>query len=196
MMRNVKTHILLFSVVLIAATFYSCANPPTADMDAAAAAVAKAESDADAKTYAPDSLKRATDALARMRAEADAKRYDAAKTLAQEAVQAADKALADGKAGLERAKNEASSGIGAAKAAALEAENALAGARRTRGVALDFAALSRDIEAAKRIIAAAESDSAGGNFLAAAEKARSARSTLGDLVNRISNALRAASAKK
>ena len=195
-MRNKKLFILTISAVLFAAALSSCAKPPTAEMDAAAAAVAGAEADADAKTYAPDSVKRAVDSLARMRAEAEAKRYDAAKALAQETIQAAEKAIADGKAGLERTKNEATQLIGAAKAAAVEAENALAAARQRRVPALDFAALGRDIESAKRTTAGAESDFSGANYKGAVEKAQAARTSLGEVVNRISAAVRAVSSKK
>jgi len=68
-------------------------------MDAATTAVRQAEADPNVTQYAPESLKRATDSLAKMKAEAEAKRYDNAKTLAQETIQLADQAIKDGNAG-------------------------------------------------------------------------------------------------
>ncbi|HCM26287.1 MAG: hypothetical protein A2Z99_00865 [Treponema sp. GWB1_62_6] len=174
----------------------SCAKPPVAEMDAATAAVSRAEGDADVVAYAADSLKRAKDSLARMQGEADAKRYDAAKTLALETVQAAEKAIGDGKTGKERAKQTATDLSGTIKASLIEAENALAGARKTRGVRLDFAGIGAEITEAKNSVAAFESDFNSGNYRGAIQKGETLRSKLADIINRISEAVRAASKKK
>ena len=76
-------------------------------MENAEAALVRAENDPDAAAYAGNTLLRARDALASMRAEAEAKRYDAAKTYAAEAVNAAEKAVNDGRAAAARAGEEA-----------------------------------------------------------------------------------------
>ncbi len=174
----------------------SCAKAPTAEMNTAAAAVAKAEGDSDTVEYAPDSLKRAKDSLSRMQAESAAKKYEAAKTLALEAVQAAEKAMADGKAGKARAKEEATSLLASVKAALLEAESALVSAKAVRGIVFDFTAAAQDMQSAQRSVATMETDLANENFKIALEKGQNARSLLGSLQNRIAEAVRAASRKK
>ncbi len=185
----------LISVALVA-TLGSCAKPPKAEVEAAQAAIAKAESDADVPVYAADSLSRAKDTFARMQKELDAKKYDAAKALAQETVQAADKAIADAKANKERAKSSASSTLSAVKTAIGEAEAALAAAKKTRGVKLDFAAVAEELEAIKRSASSAEADFNNGLYKIALEKAESAQSKLRDLSSRIADAVREAGKKK
>lgn len=195
MKETKKLVVALISVALVAA-LASCAKPPKAEIDAAKAAVVKAESDADVPTYAADSLARAKESLAKMQKEFDAKKYDAAKALAKETVQAAEKAVSDAKANKDRAKSSAASLLSSIKAALAEAEGALAAARKTRGVKLDFAASAAEIEAIKKSLASAEADYNGGAFKTALEKAESAQAKLRDLTNRISDAVRAVSRKK
>jgi len=103
-----RIHTIFCMALVLAMLAIGCAKPPTEDMNNAAEAVTRAENDKDAVTYAFNSITRAKDALARMNVEADAKRYDAAKSYAAEAIAAAERAIADGRAGAERARNEAS----------------------------------------------------------------------------------------
>lgn len=175
---------------------FSCAKPPTAEMDQATAAVAKAQADANATQYAPESLKRAVDSLAKMKAEADAKRYDNAKTLAQETIKLADQAIADGNAGLERAKDEAASLIASGKSLVLEVTNALNGAKKVARIKLNFTDVTAKFNNAKATLAAAEKDQGSGNFKGAIEKGKTARTALSDILSTISSAVQAASKKK
>ncbi len=175
---------------------FSCAKPPTAEMDAATAAVAKAQSDTNVTQYAPDSLRRATDSLAKMKAEADAKRYDSAKALAQETIKLADQAIADGAAGLERAKDEAAGLIASGKSLVLEVTNALNGAKKVPRIKLNFADITKQFNNAKATLASAEKDQGDGNFKGAIEKGKSARTALSDILSTISSDVQAASKKK
>lgn len=185
----------LISVAFVV-TFGSCAQPPKAEVEAAQAAIARAEKDADVPVYAADSLARAKDTFSRMQKELDAKKYDAAKSLAQETVQAADKAIADAKTNKDRAKSSAASTLSAVKTAIGEAEGALAAAKTTRGVKLDFAAVSEEFEAIKKTAASAETDFNNGLYKPSLEKAESVQSKVRDLSSRIADAVRAASKKK
>ncbi|HRS03581.1 MAG TPA: DUF4398 domain-containing protein [Treponema sp.] len=175
---------------------FSCAKPPTAEMDAATAAVAKAQADTNVTQYAPDSLKRAADSLAKMKAEADAKRYDNAKTLAQETIKLADQAIADGNAGLERAKDEAAGLIASSKSLVLEVTNALASAKKVARIKLNFTDLTSQFNSAKATLADAEKDQGSGNYKSAIEKGKKARTALSDMLAAISSAVQAASKKK
>jgi len=175
---------------------FSCAKPPTAEMDAANAAVAKAQADANVTQYAPESLKRATDSLAKMKAEADAKRYDNAKTLAQETIKLADQAIADGNAAMERAKDEADGLITSSKALVLEVTDALNSAKKVARIKLNFTDVTAQFNDAKATLAEAEKDQGNGNFKRAIEKGRTARTALSDILSAISSAVQAASKKK
>ena len=174
----------------------SCAKPPTAEMDAATAAVAKAQADTNTGQYAPDALKRATDSLAKMKAESEAKRYDNAKTLAQETIKLADQAIAEGNAGFERAKDEAAGLIASGKALVLEVTNTLNGAKKIPRIKLNFADVTAQFNDAQATLAAAEQDQGRGNFKGAIEKGKSARTALSDILSTISTAVQAASKKK
>lgn len=195
-MKSPKWLIAAFVMAAVAASFSSCAKPPAAEIEAAKAAVSKAESDIDVPIYAADSLARAKEALGRMQQQVDAKKYDAAKASAQEAVQAADKAISDARTNKDRARADASSTIGAVKAGIAEAEGALAAARRNRKVKFDYAGANAELAALKKSIAAAEADYNGNAFRAALDKAESAQSKLRDLSSRIADAVRAAGSKK
>lgn len=177
-------------------TLFSCAKPPTAEMDAATAAVAKAQSDTNVTLYAPDSLKRATDSLEKMKAESDAKRYDNAKTLAQETIALADQAIADGKAGLERAKDEAAGLIASGKSLVQEITNALTAAKKVARITLNFTDVNAQFNDAKALLAAAEQDQSNGNYIAAIEKGKNARTALSNILSSISSAVQATSKKK
>jgi hypothetical protein len=165
-------------------------------MNNAAAAVTRAENDADAVTYAGNVLVRARDTLTRMQIEADAKRYDAARALAAEAISAADKAIADGRAGAERARSEASNLVSGLRAPLAETESAINAAREVKNIKLDFDALGRDFEGARNAAGEAERALLAANYQNAREKALAVRSTLGDINMQISDATRAASRKQ
>lgn len=195
-MKRMKWLIAALSVAALVITLGSCAKPPKAEVDAAVAAVARAEGDADVLMYAPESLARAKDSLAKMQKELEAKKYDAAKALAQETVQSAEKAIADGKSNKERAKSSATSTLSAVKTALDEAEKALAAAKKTRGVKFDFPAAAAEIDALKKSVASAEADFNNGAYKSALEKAESAQSKIRDLMNKIAEAVRAVGKKK
>lgn len=184
--------LIVLSIVLIGA----CSKPPKAELSAAVAAVAKAEADPDTVEYAAESLKRAKDSLSRMEAEVAAKKYDSAKTLAGETVAAAERAMADGKTAKARARDEASALVGSIKASLAEVQNALASARKVRGINLDAASVARDIQAAGGAVTATETDFAGGNYRSAIQKGQAARASLNMINNRIAEAVQAVSRKK
>jgi hypothetical protein len=165
-------------------------------MNNATAAVTRAENDADAVTYAGNLLIRARDILTRMEIEADAKRYDAARALAAEAISAADKAIADGRAGAERARSEAASLVSGLKASLAETEAAIGAARKVKNIKLDLDAISREFEGFRNTAGEAEQALLAANYQNAREKATAVRAGLSDINLRISNATRASSRKQ
>lgn len=173
-----------------------CAKPPTEEMDAATAAVTRAENDPDAVTYAGNSLARAREALNRMSVEANSKRYDAAKSFAAEAAAAADKAIADGRAGAARAKEEASSLLALIRTGISETADAIQAAKSSGKVGLDYTAINQDFETVRRSADQAEISLAGNKYQEALDKGRSARAGLSDINQKLAAAATAASRKK
>lgn len=176
------------AIALLFAALTGCAKPPIAEMDSAREAVFRAESDADAVQYGGNSLARARDALRLMENEADLKRYDAAKVHAAEAVAAAEKAVADGKAAAGRAKEEAASAISGLKPE-IEETSRNASAARYSQLNLDYDALETELMGAYAQTDKAESAYAEGRYQDSIDNARSARSSLYGINQQISNAV-------
>ncbi|MDR1586211.1 MAG: DUF4398 domain-containing protein [Treponema sp.] len=193
-MKRNKIH-LFCALLILPLVMGACAKPPVEEMNNAQDAVTRAENDADAVFYAGSALARARDALNRMQTEADAKRYDAAKSYAAEAVAAADKAIADGRAGAARARNEAAALIAGLKPALTETGQGLKAAQSAR-LALDFASLNRDFEAARLSAEQAEIALSGNQYQDAIDKGNSARAGLSDINQKLSEAASAISRKK
>jgi hypothetical protein len=181
--------------VIIAFSLLGCAKPPRAEMESATLAVARAENDADAVLYAGNSLLRARDALNRMNVEANSKRYDAAKTYAAEATAAADKALADGRAGAIRARDEAAALLAGLAPVIIETEQGLQSAMKAE-LDLDFAALDRDFQTARQNAAEAEAALSENEYQTALDMGRSAQAGLSDINQQLSGAAMAVSRKK
>jgi hypothetical protein len=173
---------------VVLALFAGCAKPPIAEMDSAKEAVFRAENDEAAVLYGGGSLSRARDSLRRMQVEADSKRYDAAKTHAAEAISAAERAIADGKTGLARARSESESLIAGLKPAIEETERNINGARYSL-LKLDYNQMNRDLKNAKDTAEQAEADQAMGRYQNAVEKGMSVRAALSAINQQISDAV-------
>ena len=183
MFKSIFPAIIVFGLILAA-----CAMPPTEEMNRAQDAVIRAENDADAVKYAGNTLIRASDALTRMQSEADAKRYDAAKNYAAEAITNAERAIADGKTGAARAKDEATLLLNSLPGPLAETASALSAARQVKNINLDFEALSGDLDSARRTYGEAQQNLAANNYRDAIIKGQSVRSALSDINARISEA--------
>lgn len=194
-MKRITLRFILGSA-LLAMLAISCAKAPVAEMEAANQALARAEANADARDYAPESLTKARDLVARMQADAADKRYADAKTLAAEATKAADKAIQDGVNAKARAKTDSGALLSTVKATLAEVQAAYASAKKVKRVKLDGATIDKGIQEAGAAIAAAESDIAKTDYKAATVKAQGARSLLANLQKIIADAVQAASRKK
>jgi hypothetical protein len=195
-MKKMKMALLICAALAVSAALAACAKPPAAEMEAAVNAVTRAENDADAVTYAGSALIRAREALTRMQAEADSKKYDAAKSFAAEAVTAAEKAIADGKTGAARAREEAAGLVNSTKTSLAETEQAINAAQGIENIQLDFDAVDRDFETARRTTGQAELSLAEADYQDALEKCRAARGLLSDITAQVAGAATASSLKK
>jgi hypothetical protein len=180
------------AVILLAA---ACAKPPTEEMDKAVDAVTRAENDADAVSYAGNTLLRAKDALTRMREEAASKRYGSARTLAAEAVAAAEKAVSEGKSASARAREDAANLLNGLETTVTETESALNNARQ-QNMNIDDEALTKEFLSAKNTVDDARRSFNIGNYPDASSRSRVARSGLENIKARIAEASQAVSRKK
>ena len=179
----------LISVLMMGLALAACTTPPTEMMSAAEDAVLRAENDADAVSYAGGTLLRAREALGLMRTEADAKRYEAARNYASEASAAAEKAIADGKTGAARAREEAAALVNSLGSPLAETAAALGTARDIPGIALDYEALSADVDEARRSYDDARKSLADNNYGETVIKCQRVRSLLADVNGKIFSAV-------
>jgi PBP1b-binding outer membrane lipoprotein LpoB len=186
----------LMSVLALMVFMSGCAKPPTAEMEAAQAALTRAENDADALAYGSPSLIRARDALANMQSEAKAKKYDSAKTYAQEVISAADKAIADGKTGAQRARDEATNLLNGVQTMVGETQKNIAAARSRNVRGVDFTAINGDFDNARNQVVQAQTALSSADFRGSIEKSQSARAILGSIDNRLTQTSIATSRKK
>jgi len=184
---------LVFILIITAILFLGCEQPPLVEMENAREAVFRAENDSNAVQFAGNTLARARDSLRRMQDEADNKRYDAAKTHAAEAIAAADRAIAEGRIGAQRAGGETDSLISTLRTEIEETERNINGARYSQ-LRLDFETLDRAIVDAHNTTDQAQADQEAGRQQQALDRARVVRSDLADINQTIAAA--SASRKK
>jgi len=177
----------LIFIIIVIVLLLGCEKPPLAEMDSAREAVFRAENDANAVQYAGGTLARAKDALGRMQAEADSKRYDAARTHANEAITAAEKAISDGNAAAQRAGTESASLISGLRSEIDETTSNVSSARYAL-MDLDYNELERGILNAHNTADRAEMDQSSGRYQDAADKARSVRADLANINQVVANA--------
>ena len=192
-----KAFIIICMVIFVLGfSLSACSTPPTEEMKKAQDAVILAESNTDAVKYAGNTLIRAKDALTKMQNEADAKRYDSAKSSAEEAVILAERAIAEGRTGAARAIDEATSLINNLASLLMETSNALNAAREVKDIQLDFDSLFRDFNLAQKTYDEALKSFQTENFRDTIEKGQTIRSLLSDINYRLSQATQATSRKQ
>jgi hypothetical protein len=191
-----KFRYVIFALIIASAGLAGCAKPPVEEMNNAIAAVSRAENDPDVVNYAANSLLRAREALAQMQAEAEAKRYDAAKRLAGDAQALAEKAISDSREAVLRIKGEAESAITVMQNAITETTQTLDKARRSSPAGVNIAQLDQDFATAQNnadqaVIAQNES-----RYRDAIDTSQRVRSALSAITSSLSQAVISASRKK
>jgi hypothetical protein len=187
--------ILFFGLIILAICAIGCAKPPTEEMNNAAEAVTRAENDNDAVTYAGNSIARAKDSLARMRAEADSKRYDAALAYANEAIAAAERAISEGRAGAARAREDASKILSQLPPLIAETEQGI-NAALTAGLPIDVDSVIADFKTAERNAGQAQTAFSGTRYQESIDKGSAARTGLNNINMQLSVAAMAVTRKK
>ena len=182
--------LIIFTVITLVGLIIlgSCKAPPIEEMNKAIEAVTRADNDVDAVKYAASTLAVAREAVGRMQAEADAKRYDAAKASAKEAVTAAEKAIVDGKTGAARAREEALSFLSIVGSEITLVEGEFDTAKNTENLVLDIDSLENSLNGVKTDFGDANQSLEDENYFDAISKAQPIRPVLTDIRRTISEA--------
>lgn len=197
-MKHIKplNQVLIVLITIAIISIAACAQPPEEEMAAARQAVGEAAGDPDVRQYAPRTLDEAKRLLSEMETASENRQYDSARSLAGEARSAAERAVQDAAGAKSSARNRAETAVAGAITALEEARDALNNARGVSGIRLDFQTVRGDLETQAREITAAESAIQNEQFSDAESRADNVRSSIADVVRRISSAVRAASGKK
>jgi hypothetical protein len=176
-----KSQVFVGVLLLVAAVLaVGCAKPPQQEIDAVKAALTAAEQ-SEAPKYAAESWDKAQQAMNAVNAELEAQNakfalfrsYTKAKQLIADATTAANAAKDAGIAGKEKAKNDATAAIDAAKAALTGAETLFASvekcprARGAKEVKKDLVAVKGNLDAMKNQVADLDAKFAKEDFFGA-----------------------------
>ncbi|MCL2069842.1 MAG: DUF4398 domain-containing protein [Treponema sp.] len=196
MKKHIAINTLGFALVLTVGLAFlaACVTPPLEEMNQALDAVTRAENDPDAVAFAPELLIRARTALNQMQAEADAKRYDAARDFAAEAIFNAERAISEGRIASGRGRDEATSLIDSLAGPINETAAAISAAEQLR-LQLDFDSLNRDMDLARRTYDDAREDLRENRFRDAIARGQTIRPLLSDINARLGGAAQAISRK-
>lgn len=178
---------LSFILAILMVLIMGCMRPPQEEMANARDAVFRAENDPYALLFARPVLSRARDALARMESEAEDRRFDAARIHAAEAISLAERAIAEGRLGSERASEDAAAALNGLRIEVIEAERNVNGARYSL-LDLNYDELERDIMNAHLAVDRAEDSYAEGRYHETIDIARTVRADLLDINGRVAAA--------
>ncbi len=173
--------------------FFACASAPKEEIAATQAAIQAAQTD-DVRTYAEDSLKDATDTMAKATAEVQtqddkfalSRDYKAASDLLKQAKEKAAKAVTDAQANKAKAKSDAEALIASLTPMLADAKKALSTAPRGKDTKAELVALASDLKTAEEATAAASQAMSQEKFkdaLAQAETAKAKATGVIDQVN-------------
>jgi hypothetical protein len=198
-MRKIMA-VLPFVFVLV--LMVGCAKPPQDAINAAMSSLDAAKPLA--SEYATGSLQAAEDAKAALDAELKAQQdkfamfrsYKKTDELVADLKAKSDKAAADGAAGKEQAKNDATTAINNATTAVTDAKAMLDKAPRGKGTAADLEAMKADLTAAESTISDANAAMAAEKYKDAKAKADAASSSAANVVSQIQAAIDAKKAGK
>jgi hypothetical protein len=165
-------------------------------MDNAASALARAEADQNAVAFAANTLARARDAVANMRAEAEAKRYDEAKRIASEAIALAERAIQEGRSAAGRSRDEAAEAISIMDNSINETNTTIETARGSKQKGVNFEEIDRDFMDAKANADRARNANDEKRYREAIDGSAGVRSQLSNITAKIGQAVTEVKRKK
>ena len=171
----------------------ACAKLPQEQVTAAQSSMDAAKS-ADASTYAPDALSKAQASMDQANAEIKAqeskffKSYKKASEMLAQAKADAEAAATAAAAGKEQAKQDSDAAIAAAQTALDAAEQAVAGAPKSKDRKADVEAMQSDVETLKGVLAEAHTAYDGGDYKGAKAKAEQVSNEAASIQNDVAQA--------
>jgi len=188
-----KKHVIGGLALLLVLGLTACAKLPQEQVTAAQSAMDSANA-AEASTYAADELSKAQASMDQANAEIKAqeskffKSYKKANEMLAQAKADADAAAAAAAAGKEQVKQEADAAMTAAQSALDAAEQAVAGAPKSKDRKADIEAMQSDVETLKGVLAEAHTAFDGGDYNGAKQKAEQVSNEAASIQNDIAQA--------
>lgn len=196
-MKKVTMRLSLIAVLSVTASlfFFACASAPKEEIAATQAAIQTAQTD-DVRTYAEESLKDATDTMAKATAEVQtqddkfalSRDYKAASDLLKQAKEKAAKAVTDAQANKAKAKSDAEALIASLTPMLADAKKALATAPRGKDTKAELEALQSDLKTAEEATAAASQAMSQEKFKDALAQAETAKTKASGVIDQVSAA--------
>ena len=192
---TMRLYFLMALCVAASLSFSGCATAPTAEINATKAAITAAQTD-DTRTYAPEALKAAEDALAKATGEVQTQEgkfglsrdYKAASDLLKQAKDAAAKAQAEAQANKVRTKAEAEALIAGLATRLADAKKALATAPKGKDTKAELEALQNDLKSAEEASTAASTAMAQEKFFDAFGQAKAAKAKADGVIAQVTAA--------
>jgi membrane-associated HD superfamily phosphohydrolase len=197
--RSLKFAVPLLSLLILVVA--GCAKPPQTDIDSAKQSIDQA---AAVKDYAPQQYQAANEAWNTLQTELQAqdskfalfRSYKNAKEMAAAAKAAGDKALSDGNAAKEKAKNDCTQMMTDAQTALDDAKALLEKAPKGKGEKEAIEALKAELTAAETSLADANSAFQAGNYLQAKAKLQSVMNSANEVKTQVQAAIDAKMGRK
>jgi hypothetical protein len=188
----------LLVLVLAAMVAVACAEPPTADVEAADRSLDEARS-AQAAEYAPQSLRAAEEQRSQLDAELKAQEerfammrdYDKAKELAASTKSSAERATSDAAAARERARQEAADMIAQVRTTIDELKTMLENAPKGKGTEADLAMLQTDLNGMEQSLSEMENAFGEERFLEVKAKAQAVQQSANMMREELQQAMEA-----
>jgi hypothetical protein len=196
-MKKVTMRLLLvlaFSVVA-SLLFFACASAPKEEIAATQTAIQTAQTD-DVRTYAEESLKDATDTMAKATAEVQtqdekfalSRDYKAASDLLKQAKEKAAKAVTDAQANKAKAKADGEALITSLTPLLADAKKALATAPRGKDTKAELEAMQSDLKGAEEALTAATQAMSQEKYKDALGQANTAKTKAGGIIEQVNAA--------
>jgi hypothetical protein len=187
----------LMVVFTVAASlfFFACASAPKEEIAATQSAIQSAQTD-DVRTYAEESLKDATDTMAKATAEVQvqdekfalSRDYKAASDLLKQSKEKAAKAVTDAQANKAKAKMDAEALITSLTPLLADAKKTLAGAPKGKDTKAELEAMQADLKSAEEAAAAATQAMSSEKYKDALAQATTAKTKADSIIEQVNAA--------
>jgi hypothetical protein len=196
-MKKVTMRLVLVLAFSVAASllFFACASAPKEEIAATQTAIQAAQTD-DVRTYAEESLKDATDTMAKATAEVQtqdekfalSRDYKAASDLLKQAKEKAAKVVTDAQANKAKAKADAEALITSLTPMLADAKKALATAPRGKDTKAELEAMQSDLKSAEEALTAATQAMSQEKYKDALGQANTAKTKASGIIEQVNAA--------